>query len=228
MSPQTLVLGAATLLISLTTMLIAYASLEFSLGLILMAPVCALLCAIPLAAGVDDSRTSLAFASLIALGSAFPIGLATTTYTDFAGAALQVTVLCFSVALLAIEWPRLLTRIGLHPSLSGAFLLVIAGTWMSLPVWMSPHFADPWGEWVVDHLLAYQPLIALNGAFASLGDWSHQPLAYTWLTSLGQDVPFAFPRSAWGCAIAHFSIAAIPFIANALLQIRQKAPSPTR
>lgn len=215
-SLQTILVGIAAGLISLGSALVAYLWLEFSLGFVFAAPVCAMLVALPLAGASSDCRTSLAFACVIALGTATPVCLAATGYAGFASASLQLAMLCFAAALLAIEGVRLMARGGVHPAIPGAVVLVLSAAWMSLPVWMSPHFSEPWGEWVIDHLLAYQPLIALNGAFAPLGDWSHQPLAYTWLTSLGQDVPFAFPPNAWRCVAGHLAIGLLALLGNIL------------
>jgi hypothetical protein len=39
-------------------------------------------------------------------------------------------------------------------------------------------------------------MMSINGILKDLGDWTEQPIAY-YLTTLGQDVQYRMPTSAW-------------------------------
>ena len=82
-----------------------------------------------------------------------------------------------------------------------AFVLGVA--WLAWPVWTAPFLTVELARW----LTPAHPLMAINHVLvADFGVWLEQPLMYRHAT-LGQDVPYALPRSIWPCLIVHAVIA---------------------
>ena len=73
--------------------------------------------------------------------------------------------------------------------------------WLTCPIWLPAATSAR-----IDALLAVHPLFALNGVLKELGFWTHQPLAYRYLFTLGQDVPYSLPRSILPSAVLHLLI----------------------
>ena len=55
----------------------------------------------------------------------------------------------------------------------------------------------------MSRVVAIHPLFAINGVLVNLGAWSHLPIAYRELTTLGQDVPYTLPASVWPMVLVH-------------------------
>jgi len=87
-----------------------------------------------------------------------------------------------------------LARAKVDPATVSAITVVLSIIWLTAPVWLfSNHPA----------LLSIHPVFAINGVFPNLGTWTHLPLAYRQLTTLGQDVPYTLPTRIWACVLAH-------------------------
>ena len=82
--------------------------------------------------------------------------------------------------------------------------------WFAAPCWID----GGWTSLAVGRLVAIQPALVLNGLWRDTGDWSHQALAYRWLTRLGQDVAFELPNQIWPCVAVHAGLAASVLIAG--------------
>jgi hypothetical protein len=81
---------------------------------------------------------------------------------------------------------------------SSAIVVVLAMLWLSSLIWLPASTGAP-----VDGLLAVHPLFALNGLLKELGIWTQQPIAYKYLFTLGQDVPYVLPATVWPCVALH-------------------------
>jgi hypothetical protein len=119
------------------------------------------------------------------------------------GIALMQTVRCFAVlfgcAALVGGVSTALTRFRITPLAASAMTVLIALLWLTWPVWLSPYFGDA----IVDRLVPIHPLFAINGVLVNFGTWSHMPIAYRELTTLGQDVPYSLPMSIWPSVFVH-------------------------
>jgi hypothetical protein len=82
------------------------------------------------------------------------------------------------------------------------FAVLAAVAWLTWPVWTSPFIDINLARW----LTPAHPLLAINSLVIHRGVWLVQPLMYQY-SSLGQDVPYAMPRSIWPCVIVHAAIA---------------------
>jgi hypothetical protein len=87
---------------------------------------------------------------------------------------------------------RLLMRWRVAPVLAAAIVTVGQLLWLAWPIWLSPSIAGARLDWSV----SLNPLLAMNGVLKDLGIWTEQPIAYN-LTTLGQDVQYRLPNSAW-------------------------------
>ena len=75
------------------------------------------------------------------------------------------------------------------------FLLWIA--WVAWPIYLADALNNLPKSVNLDLLLRLNPLLVLNGVYPQLCDWSHRPLAYSTLLTLGQDIPYALPQTPW-------------------------------
>ena len=92
-------------------------------------------------------------------------------------------------------------------------------TWTLSPVTAGSAGSDPWiAEWDV-RILAIHPLPMLNRLDTTAGDWTHQPIAYHWLTRLGQSVPFEWPSSGWLFVSVHGVVIAFGLLAVRLNRV---------
>jgi hypothetical protein len=73
--------------------------------------------------------------------------------------------------------------------------------WLSWPVWLAA--ALPQHPWIVRWLTSPHPLLAINGALRDWGIWTQRPIAYQYLLTLGQDVPYELPRSTLLAIVLH-------------------------
>ena len=78
---------------------------------------------------------------------------------------------------------------------------LLAAAWLAWPLWTAP-FLD---ITLARRLTPAHPLMAMNSVVLNYGVWMEQPLMYRQAT-LGQDVPYALPRSIWPCVIVHIFI----------------------
>lgn len=145
--------------------------------------------------GISLGCCSPMILGLISIGYAFP---------EILGLVLMIWAVCAWMMSMTLGLSRL---IGRGPG-GGLSILVFLG-WLTWPVWMSPYFHTPWGQWCVDHLLSYQPFFALSSLFPAMGDWSHAPIAYAYLTNLGQDVLYALPEGVGKALAWHGLLAGI-------------------
>jgi len=81
---------------------------------------------------------------------------------------------------------------------AAAIVVSLGLLWLTCPIWLPASTGTR-----IDGLLAVHPLFAINGVLNDLGLWTQQPLAYRYLFTLGQDVPYTLPRSILPCAGVH-------------------------
>jgi hypothetical protein len=119
------------------------------------------------------------------------------------GIGLMPTARCFAVLIgfagLLAGIATTLAKSRIAPLAASAITVVIGLLWLTWPVWLSPYFSDA----IVAHLVAVHPLFAINGVLVNFGTWSHMPIAYRELTTLGQDVPYSLPTSIWPSVLVH-------------------------
>jgi hypothetical protein len=94
----------------------------------------------------------------------------------------------------------LLRQLGANAVISAAIVVVVALSWLSWPVWLSPWLAGH--ETLVNWLVFAHPLLAVNGVLINQGVWTERPQMYGW-TALNQDVSYSMPGSVWWCAVLH-------------------------
>jgi hypothetical protein len=93
-------------------------------------------------------------------------------------------------------------RMGLSLEIIASAIVVgIALLWLTSPIWLPASTGMS-----INSLLSVHPLFALNGVLKDLGIWTQHPLAYRYLFTLGQDVPYTLPASVWPCVVVHGAI----------------------
>ena len=95
-----------------------------------------------------------------------------------------------------------LTSIGINSVIAPALVLLLSLGWLTWPVWLSPSLAGNQLRWSI----LFQPLFAINHIVDNLGIWTEQQEAYK-LTTLGQDVQYQMPSSAFPVIVLQFGIA---------------------
>jgi hypothetical protein len=70
-------------------------------------------------------------------------------------------------------------------------------------VWLVPNLPESRVDSIVNFLIRFHPLFAVNGVLKQLGDWPHWPIAYRDLTTLGQDIPYSLPTSILPACVVH-------------------------
>jgi ABC-type polysaccharide/polyol phosphate export permease len=85
--------------------------------------------------------------------------------------------------------------------IASAIVVVAALLWLTCPIWLPASTGRS-----INPLLSVHPLFALNGALKELGFWTQHPLAYRYLFTLGQDVPYTLPDSVWPSVLVHGAI----------------------
>jgi hypothetical protein len=109
---------------------------------------------------------------------------------------------CFALGGIVIA----LHRIG---SISAAAITtVLALLWLASPIWLWPHLAGA-TQWLVP----IHPLFAMNSVLVNLGIWTERPIAYRYLLTLGQDVPYELPRTILPAAMVHLVVGAVGVLA---------------
>lgn len=91
---------------------------------------------------------------------------------------------------------------------AAAITVTLALLWLTEPIWLGAvlsHFEDQ--SWLARSAIVH-PLFALNGVLKNLGIWTEQPVAYRYLFTLGQDVPYKLPPSIVPAAAVHLLAAA--------------------
>jgi hypothetical protein len=119
---------------------------------------------------------------------------------------LTLILACTGLAVIAVRC----VLNGLFGSATAAAVAVVLWlAWLVLPVTCPACFDTLIGETVTARLLAVHPLLTANAVAETAGDWTHQAIAYKWLTRLGQDVPMAWPASVGPCVLIHLAVAII-------------------
>jgi hypothetical protein len=74
---------------------------------------------------------------------------------------------------------------------ASAIVVLLALLWISSPVWLATVLptCPTLNAWIV----RLHPLMAMNGTLRNMGLWSERPIAYRYLLTLGQDVPYELP-----------------------------------
>ncbi len=117
--------------------------------------------------------------------------------------AVCVTVLAGTIGVMTAV-TRLLVRCGVPMFLASAAVTTGQCLWLTWPIWLSGSIA---GE-KPNLSVALHPLFVVNGVLKDLGIWTEQPIAYN-LTTLGQDVQYRLPASAWPAIGAHAGTIAV-------------------
>ncbi len=194
-----------------------------TLGLIFCLPVAA--CVVRLG-GVSEPARSRAYprdalaVSAHLLSIDLSVAIVAASFAIGAGSAsqtLQLLLVIASLTLSVSSAARALCGLRVPATFSGALCLFVLLAWVAFPVWMSPYWTS---SPLLDRVLDCHPLLALNGVYVGLGDWTHAPLAYARLTNLNQDVPFSLPASIAWCVGSHLLIA-IALVAIARLLSRR-------
>ncbi|HTW93987.1 MAG TPA: hypothetical protein VMD30_04275 [Tepidisphaeraceae bacterium] len=107
--------------------------------------------------------------------------------------------------------------------LSSAITILIAFSWLTWPIWLSPWMATTANEHLIDLLVLLHPPLLANGILTFTAPWTEQSLAYT-LTVLGQDIPIALPDNPLPSIGVHVLVAAAGF-ALASFKIRKNRRS---
>ena len=163
------------------------------LGLYFGGTVTAILILPPLVARHDDP-----FEAFIAAGSVIDgVGvvwliaalLSPTTLAQWLAAYLVLAACGLGVFALGM-----LIRCATRSTASAAITVVVALSWLTVPIWLAPAVAA--------RLSVIHPLMALNRVFIEQGVWTQQRLMYQ-LSTLGQDVPYSLPSSIFPCVFAH-------------------------
>ncbi len=188
--------------IALGAALSCYVVLHVSLGTVFSCVFIVGLISIAFGASARTALQNIILSIVLAIAATTPILLALVDRPTTTGATFQLVLLCMVIGLFLLTLTQLLSRL-IGRAIAPVLVLIVWLAWMTWPVWMSQAFATPIGVWTIDHLFAHQPLMAISGAFPQMGDWSHTPIAYKYLTNLGQDVLYARPTSAWSAIVSH-------------------------
>jgi hypothetical protein len=96
-----------------------------------------------------------------------------------------------------------LAGLRMQPTAASAAAVILSLVWLTWPVWLSSYLTGPGADRVASWLIRLHPLFAVNGVFPELGVWSHWPIAYRDLTTLGQDIAYTLPTSVWPAIAVH-------------------------
>lgn len=113
------------------------------------------------------------------------------TFSQF----LQCAIVLITYAILLAGFALVLVRIRFNPLFSNALVTIAALAWLTWPIWLVPNLPDSHVNSVANFLIRFHPLFAINGVLKNFGDWSHWPIAYRNLTTLGQNIPYSLPTS---------------------------------
>jgi hypothetical protein len=98
------------------------------------------------------------------------------------------------VGLCAIISPTRPNRASIPGSAIAMFLSL---AWLTCPVWLQTRAAV---------VVPVHPLFALNRVLLDLGLWTIRPIAYRYLVSLGQDVPYELPGTIIPMLVLHLLV----------------------
>ena len=144
---------------------------------------------------------------IVAGGVSDGIALVWLVAVFFSSVTLMQWLLCY---LLLIAWclalvgtASLIARFG-NEIVTAAIVVVLGMLWLTCPIWSH-------GERVASLVVPVHPLFAINGVLQQLGMWTERPIAYRYLLTLGQDVPYELPHSILPCTAVHLLIGFVTF-----------------
>ena len=145
-------------------------------------------------------RPLLKRAMLAAVGGALIVSIPLLGWSFWTAIPLSLTLLLLcgcstAMALATSRWH------GWVIGQSLASLLWLA--WLTVPIVMADAVSRQFSEAFTSRLLSIHPVLVLNQMDSRAGDWTHQSVAYRWLTRMGQDIPFEWPSSAWPFILFH-------------------------
>jgi hypothetical protein len=85
-----------------------------------------------------------------------------------------------------------------------AIVVLLGFIWLTCPIWLPASTGVR-----IDSIISFHPLFAINGVLTHLGLWTQQPIAYRYLFTLGQDVPYTLPTSILPSVTVHLVVGAI-------------------
>ena len=170
--------------LSVATALASYVAAGATLGLLIGSLAFAALITPPLVLAVPDRSQRALIAMGVVLGN---LAVWLFCLPIFPVVLCAITLLAFVAALAGVA----------HASRASVLPTLLAFAWLSFPIWLRSEVAA--------HLVAANPIFAMNGVSKSFGIWTQQPVLYS-VTSLGQDVPYELPASIWPCVLLHGAI----------------------
>jgi len=95
---------------------------------------------------------------------------------------------------------------------AGALTTAVGLLWLTWPVWLARVVDAKLAAWLV----APHPLLSMNGVLPQLGIWTERPIAYRYLTTLGQDVPYQLPPGIATGVFIHLILGGLLFAMGSL------------
>ena len=134
---------------------------------------------------------------LVAIGVNVGIAIVWLGSVGFSSQTVSQFILCY-VALfawcLALAGLSILLRSLLRRAIPASCVAIVIGImWLSWPIWLAQYLPEHQG--LVEYLVPPHPLFLVNSVLKDQGIWSERPIAYRYLFTLGQDVPYELPRS---------------------------------
>lgn len=211
--------GAYPLALALMGAALCYLTAGRSLGFFLGTLAIACCIVPPLVAGACDRFAAVIVAGAVvdAIGVAWLVSVlrGDVTILQWLGCYLVLAAVVFGAA--GATWA--LQRVG-GAIASAAIVVVVAGAWLTWPIWTSPWITAEAVAW----LAPVHPPLAINRLLLELGVWTQQPWMYRH-TTLGQDVAFALPRTIWPCVLLH-AVMALGLLARPGRAMRRPDPAP--
>jgi len=190
---------AFSFLIALGLNLICFCVLGASLGLFLAGFFTLTLLLPPLMLTQGKTKRRIATAACVGVGTAvvWLVTVYRSEVTLMQWLKSCVVLIGFATSLAGVSVA--LVRLRINPLAASAIAVALWLIWLTAPVWLASSVSDAG----VARLVWIHPIFAINGLLSNLGTWSHFPIAYRQLTTLGQDIPYTLPTSIWPATLIH-------------------------
>jgi hypothetical protein len=137
------------------------------------------------------------------------IAVAANSDTIGQWAEASIVLLAYSFALAGIA--LVLGRLKIPPLFATSIAVTIAVAWLTWPIWLPPN-AGPEMNTAIQHLVASNPPLTINGILTAEPAWTEHSVAYH-LTNLNQDIAIELPSSIAPCVALHAAIATALWLA---------------